>query len=510
MNQHIKWIILSFTTVIIFYGCGSTKVQYPEPSPSAVEGSFISNEDKFEFGEREYRADYGTITVPENRRNAASRLIHLPVLRIHARTENNNEPVFGLAGGPGMSNFRFRPFDSLLYDHDFVIVGYRGVDGSTVLDCPEVTDAIEQSGENILSEESLRKINEAWKASIHRFDSLGIDVSGYTIPETVEDLEAVRKTFHYDRINLISESYGTRIAYLYGILHPQIIHRSVMIGVNPPGGFLLDPLRTDEQLRYYSRLWANDSVMSKKCPDLAATMQKVLNNIPRRWGLFSIDPGRVRMATFGMLYHRKTAAMAFDSYVAAEKGDYSGLALMSLAFDYVMPEMVWGDVVAKAVSADIDYWRKETPENENRILGSPFNEFYWNPLNYGTLKIETIPDSLRVPVQSDVETLLLSGSVDFANPPECATALLPYLKNGRQIIMSEAGHVGDLRYLQLDGTKALVAEYINKGIADTSKIKYVPMDFEVRWGFPAIAKATVGAGVFVMALLAGGIYWLAN
>jgi len=116
-----------------------------------------------------------------------------------------------------------------------------------------------------------------------------------------------------------------------------------------------------------------------------------------------------------------------------------------------------------------------------------------------------IPDSLRTPVNSDVETLILSGSIDFSTPEECGKEFLPYLKYGKQVIISEAGHVGDIRYLQSDATKALIADYINKGIVNTSKLKYVPMDFEVNLGFPKIAEIAVGTISAIALLLTAGI-----
>ena len=119
-----------------------------------------------------------------------------------------------------------------------------------------------------------------------------------------------------------------------------------------------------------------------------------------------------------------------------------------------------------------------------------------------------IPDSLRHPVYSDVETLILSGSVDFSTPSEYGKEFLTYLRNGRQVVISEAGHVGDIRYLQLDAIKGLMSDYINKGIVDTSKIKYVPMDFKVSWGFPTIAKAAIGLIGIVTLLLVASIVWI--
>jgi hypothetical protein len=109
--------------------------------------------------------------------------------------------------------------------------------------------------------------------------------------------------------------------------------------VNPPGRFIWDPLTIDSQLKNYANLWSKDSLKSAESGDLYATMQKVLQNMPRKWLFFSINPGKVKTVTFALLFQRNTAAMVFDAYVAAEQGDSSGLALMSLAYDFVLPSM---------------------------------------------------------------------------------------------------------------------------------------------------------------------------
>src|SRR6266516_7544075 len=46
-----------------------------------------------------YRADCGTLVVPENHRGAHARLIAIPVVRIHARSASAGVPVFRLEGG---------------------------------------------------------------------------------------------------------------------------------------------------------------------------------------------------------------------------------------------------------------------------------------------------------------------------------------------------------------------------------------------------------------------------
>ncbi|MFZ1290575.1 MAG: alpha/beta fold hydrolase [Melioribacteraceae bacterium] len=511
MKRYFNYQFIFFSILFISISCNSVEIEYPTPLINAVNESFVINSGIFKLGEKEYNADYGTISVPENRSNKNSRLIHLPVFRIHSKVENHKEPIFGLAGGPGQTNMNWSPIDSLLYDHDFVMVGYRGVDGSSVLACPEVAEAMVNCGDDLSSESSLKNISKSWVSSLNRLKSSGFDLDGYTIVETIEDMESVRKILNYERINILSESYGTRIAYIYGLKHPSKILRTIMIGVNTPGNFIWDPIITDELINYYSSLWSKDSEKYKLSKDLAGTLKKVLNKMPSKWLILSINPGKVKAATFGLLMHRNTSAMVFDAFIAAEQGDYSGLALMSLAFDYTFPKMmVFGDCLTKAASADLDYEKNihYSSADQNKILGAPFNDFIWKPFFSVGIRIKLIPEELRTIKETDVETLMLSGSVDFANPPIFAKKFLKNFKNGRQIILSEYGHVGDLRYLNQNMSNKIITDYFNHGKIETSFIKYIPMDFNVRFGFPIIAKIAIGIIVFVFVVLSLILFWV--
>ena len=93
--------------------------------------------------------------MPENRADPQSRLIALPVTRIRARSAHPAEPIFRLEGGPGLTNMQFPKASRYAADHDVVLVGYRGVDGSVRLDCPEVESALAHSTD-FLGEKSFR------------------------------------------------------------------------------------------------------------------------------------------------------------------------------------------------------------------------------------------------------------------------------------------------------------------------------------------------------------------
>src|SRR5512133_3228550 len=225
----------------------------PESEPVSVPagaqaGDLILEHCNYDTEDGSYAADCGTLLVPENRHQADSRLIALPVTRIRARSAEPGVPIFRLQGGPGVTNMNFALASRFADKHDVVLVGYRGVDGSSKLDCPEVTSAREHA-HGFLTAKSFRADAEAYQDCARRLHEDGVDLGGYTLPQRVDDLDAARRALGYQRIDLLSESAGTRTAMIYAWRYPKRIHRSVMIGVNPPGDFLWDAKRADRPLR---------------------------------------------------------------------------------------------------------------------------------------------------------------------------------------------------------------------------------------------------------------------
>jgi hypothetical protein len=104
--------------------------------------------------------------------------------------------------------------------------------------------------------------------------------------------------------------------------------------------------------------------------------------------------------------------------------------------------------------------------------------------------------------------LLVSGNIDFSTPARFATEeLLPFLTNGRQVVLSEYGHTGDIWELQPEAMVRLLTSFYATGIADSSLYEYHPMSFHVGLGLPEMAKlglAAIAASVFLLA----AILWL--
>ena len=237
--------VLTLALGYLHFAGSSTSVSVPA---GAHAGQLTLKSCNYTTEKGAYAADCGTLVVPENRHDPNSRLIALPVIVIRAHSAHPGVPIFRLQGGPGITNMVFPDASRFTANHDVVLVGYRGVDGSVRLDCPEVSSAMEDSGD-LLSEQSYRAVAAAYRSCADRLRSDGVDLAGYSIPEEVDDLEAARRALGYHQIDLVSESAGTRVAMIYAWRYPKSIHRSVMIGVNPPGNFLWDAKTTDEQIQ---------------------------------------------------------------------------------------------------------------------------------------------------------------------------------------------------------------------------------------------------------------------
>ncbi len=460
------------------------------------------------------RADCGTLAVPENRNNPRSRLIALPVTRIRATSAHPAEPVFWLNGGPGLTNMKFANVDRFTAGHDVVMVGYRGVDGSSVLDCPEVESALKHSTD-LLSGHSFHAYANAFRACAARLTRAGVDLAGYSMTEQVDDFEAARVALGYGPVDLVSESAGTRVAMIYAWRYPQSVHRSVMIGVNPPGHFLWNPNTTDAQLRYYAQLCAQDASCRKRTTDLAASMRGTATHLPDRWLFLHIKPGSVKVASFfGLVESRSTpipAPATLDSWLTAAGGDPSGLWFLSFVADLVFPgSFVWGEFAAIG-RADAPYTTGGAVLPDGSILGNAGNAFAWGAGQLVDAWPAGTDDAQYSRVRpSTVETLLIGGTVDFTTPPQVAAKeLLPALPNGHQVVLADLGHAGDFWSYQPEASSRLIGTFLASGTVDTSLYRHASVDFTPKPAQSTLAKGVAGVLIGGALLTIVSLVWMA-
>ena len=469
-----------------------------------------------------YRADCGILVVPEDRADPRSRLIALPVTRILARSSHPLAPIFHLNGGPGKTNMTFPQANRLAAEHDVVMVGYRGVDGSSVLNCPEVTAALEHSAD-FLGKASLSAYSQAFASCAKRLERSGVDLAGYTLAEQADDIDAARVALGYKRIDLLSESAGTRLAMIYQWRYPSSVDRSVMIGVNPPGNFLYSGAEIDQGIERYSALCAKQPSCRARTSNLAASMRHTAADMPKRWYFLPIQPGNVRVGTFLGLTEATSVdswlsgPMTLDSWISAAQGDPSGLWFLSLMSELVLPQsFVWGEFASIGM-ADAHPVERYYSSGADRgsIIGNPLAEFIWGagglvhawPANPGENQYTSVQNS-------SVPTLLVGGTLDFQTPAQNATKeLLPHLSNGHQLILSGLGHVDDFWYYEPKASTQLLTTYYATGQVDTSR--YTPNDVSfatspTQTAQTAIAKDLLAAMIGLALLAALWLLWVAR
>jgi pimeloyl-ACP methyl ester carboxylesterase len=465
-------------------------------------------------------ADCGTLVVPENRADPASRLIALPVTRIKATSPNPAEPIFYLEGGPGITNTKFSQASRYAGDRDVVLVGYRGVDGSVRLDCPEVESAIRHATD-VLSEEAFRAYGDGYRACADRLTSDGVDLTAYGLVQQVDDFEAARVALGYGHIDLLSQSAGTRTALIYAWRYPERIHRSVMIGVNPPGHYMWDPQTTDEQIGRYAALCAEDDGCRTRTDDLAASMRRTGADLPDRWLFLPIKASNVRILSFfGLMESTAKEAPAsaptiVDAWLSAAEGDASGLWFASLFGDILFPSMFVRGQYAAAGSLDAqaarDYFAAGGPERDAN-LGYAATAFSWGGgrLADGWPAAADVGEYRRVRT-SAVETLLIGGALDFSTPPQIATQeLLPYLPNGHEVVLPGLGHTASFFAEQPDAGSRLVNTFFASGRVDDSLYTPQRVDFTPGVTVTRLAKLLLGTmvGFAILALLS--LLWMAH
>jgi pimeloyl-ACP methyl ester carboxylesterase len=177
---------------------------------------------------------FGYLQVPENRNKANSNTIQLPVYIFKSRSKTPKpDPVIYLVGGPGSSIMGAVPYMNYyqyLDDRDFILLEQRGTTyAQPHLACPEWAEAVFQSRlPGRTDEQSDSLFRQAALDCRDRLLGEGVDLNGYNTREIAADVEALRQALGIEQYNLLTLSYGTKIAQTLLRDYPEGIRSVVM------------------------------------------------------------------------------------------------------------------------------------------------------------------------------------------------------------------------------------------------------------------------------------------
>ncbi|HKH17121.1 MAG TPA: alpha/beta fold hydrolase [Solirubrobacteraceae bacterium] len=164
-----------------------------------------------------------TLRVPLDRSGAVAGQVNLRVARV-AFARRRDSHLMYLSGGPGGAGI-YEMLDVLFELPElmrrYTVIGFdqRGTGRSGLLRCRE----LERDGR-------LRSTEAAEKCA----QRLGPTRSFYTTPDTVADMEAIRRAVGAPRLTLFGISYGTELALAYARTYPGRVERLILDSVVDP------------------------------------------------------------------------------------------------------------------------------------------------------------------------------------------------------------------------------------------------------------------------------------
>lgn len=454
-------------------------------------------------GKEIYGADCGFLTLRENPEDIQSALIDVHVMRIASIRSTQNPPIFFINGGPGQAasdlakDFR-HAFSTLLVDHDFIFVDQRGTGKSDPLNCDidvfDVLDAPEQAQQAVML--------DSHRACIASYPH---NLSYYSTPYAVSDLEAVKDALNYSSIFLWGGSYGTRVALEYLRSFPESLAGVVLDGVAPTAIQLPFNAERDAS-RALQKIFSqceSDAACKRAFPTLASSWQSLLTTLhtapeikilkhPRTQAEHRVRVSDLLISSWVrmVLYSRDLAPLLPLAIDRASAGDFSQLfAIAAIGSENISKGMSEGLHAAILCMEDYQQHKKIDTQGdpEPTLLKLPAAK---QMAALCALYPEgQLPEGYFSTITSSVPTLLLSGNFDPVTPPNWAEQVYPSLSKSRHIVVPGGHHFVSV----LGCIPQLMTEFVKRpqelNVLDTSCVDNIkPISFFIDHAGPQMAQ----------------------
>jgi len=394
----------------------------------------------------------GSYAVFEDREARSGRMIKLDLVILHATGPSPKpDPLFYLAGGPGQANVDvYRGYVESWFrrERDIVFVNVRGTGGDNDLQCElHGGDAnIQGYLENPFDVEEFRNCQKELKKKF--------DLTKYSTPIAMDDLNDVRKALGYEKINLMGTSGGTRSSLVYMRRHPETVRSAILIGVAPlayrnplyhPGGaqYALDLLFKE---------CSDDSACSEAFPSLEEEFWTVLERLEEgpvqvtiahpvteedvevRLSLPAFTEA-IRSMMYSIRLSRRVPLYIHQAFlgnfrpitgmaVRLERGSQQGLSLGLLLC------VTCSEDVARIKPEDVEQETKGTYRGDVRVRSQMAVCDIWPK--------SELPANYADPVDVDIPVLLFSGKLDPVTHPRWGKEAARHLPKSLHVVFPGA------------------------------------------------------------------------
>jgi len=386
-----------------------------------------------------------TLPVPLEPGKPATLNLHVtiaPALRQGARPD----PLFVLAGGPGEAGSDVLPLLSTAFrrvraTRDIVFIDQRGTGLSGKLECPSDADADAQLSD-LEADAAVRRCIAASKAPF----------AAYTTAAAARDIDAVRRTLGYGKINLWGGSYGTRLAQAYARAYPAGVRTLLLDAVAAPGQVI--PAGGRDSQAALDQLFAQcakDAACARTYPDLRGEFDALVGKLdaaplkltlpdPRTARQIDVTMTSARLldTVRNMLYSPADARRLPFLVHSASAGRWQPfVARRNLAAD-LSPDGSPATLLHLAVVCAEDMPRFTSALAANDA--SPLTRTLADRLRglCRALNVPAVPQT--PPTRIAAPVLLLSGALDPVTPPRRARDAARFMDHAQLLTAPNAGH----------------------------------------------------------------------
>ena len=380
----------------------------------------------------------GDLVVYENRAAQSGRTIRLHYIKFESTAASNNATIY-LDGGPGgdgegivyYANALGKPFlDGLTVDGDFLVIGQRGTAlSSPFLDCgePDCADF----------------------AASH-------DLASYNTAFNADDVNDLRATLGYDKLNVYGISYGSRLGLEVLRRHGPHIRAAVIEGLVPSQTIWPAAIPTS----FYGALTS----LNAACASAGAcgstygnlvtkfsTAVNALNAEPATVAGFPLDGDTFAYILFQLLYSRSTYVwlplMINDLAIRRTDRIEPFFQMLGGGGGNGISTGLYYSVVCGELFNPPDTTAFETANTTvPAAIRDLFSSSWYGLLDAcSTWPVGNLQSQLQQPVTSTVRTLVSSGRLDPITPPSFGDIAAMTLSDRVVVVHESSGHGATLQ-----------------------------------------------------------------
>ena len=286
------------------------------------------------------------------------------------------------------------------------------------------------------------------------------DLTQYTTPIAMDDLDQVRAWLGYEKINLFGVSYGTR-AVVYMRQHPTHVRSAVLMGTSPT--YAKVPLYHARNGQRAMQLLldecAADTMCGRAYPRLKRELVELLARLSRHPAHVRFTPSakskeiEVEIEIRGSIFAEELRSLMYSLRISrhipfiiheATQGNFDPFLTLAVPED---PSSSLSSLIADGMYLSVtcaeDVSLIDPKEAERINKGTFFGNYrvfeqrracqYW--------PLAKLPAGYDKAEGSEIPVLLVSGHMDPITPPEWAAEVASHFPNSRHFVIRNQAHV---------------------------------------------------------------------